>query len=86
MPDDGPSSMFIAANRSSSHPLVIVGHGSGAAFLERQAGWFVERLDLALFVDATMTAAPAIQLQLTMSRNLPTNAVLESLNCRTRCG
>ena len=33
-------------------PLVVVGHGSGAAFLERQAGLrSVERLDLALFVD-----------------------------------
>ena len=34
-------------------PLVVVGHGSGAAFLERQAGLgSVERLDLALLVDA----------------------------------
>src|SRR6202043_1429463 len=34
-------------------PLVVMGHGSSAAFLERQAGLrSVERLDLALFVDA----------------------------------
>ena len=32
--------------------LVVVGHGSGAALLHRQAGLgAVERLDLALFVD-----------------------------------
>ena len=34
-------------------PLVVMGHGSSTAFLERQAGLrSVERLDLALFVDA----------------------------------
>ena len=34
-------------------PLVVMGHGSGAALLERQPGLGpVERLDLALFVDA----------------------------------
>jgi hypothetical protein len=48
-----PSSTFIAASRVvGAVPLVVVGHGSGAALLERQAGLGpVERLDLALFVD-----------------------------------
>ena len=41
-------------------PLVVMGHGSSAAFLERQAGLgSVERLDLALFVDAEHDGAPA---------------------------
>src|ERR1700722_15403165 len=49
-----PSSTFMAAN-SVGVPcsLVIMGHGSSAALLHREAGLSaIERLDLALFVDA----------------------------------
>ena len=40
--------------------LVIVGHGSGATLLQRQTGLCsIERLDLALFIDAESTTACA---------------------------
>jgi hypothetical protein len=70
-------------------PLVIMGHGSSTAFLERQAGLrSVERLDLALFVDAEHDGVRRrIDIEPTMSRSLSTNSgCLDSLNCRTRCG
>ena len=54
LPDDGSVEHVHRGEQGRRPiPLVIVGHGSGAAFLERQAGLgSVERLDLALFVDA----------------------------------
>src|SRR3954471_19938988 len=48
-----PSRMLRAANRVvGPWALVIMGHGAGAALLQRQAGLgAVKRLDLALLVD-----------------------------------
>ena len=43
--------------RGRSVPFVVVGHGSAAALLQRQAGLgAVQRLDLALFVDTSTIA------------------------------
>jgi hypothetical protein len=52
-PDDGSvEHVHGGEQRGRAVPLVVVGHGSGAALLQRQAGLgAVERLDLALLVD-----------------------------------
>ena len=70
-------------------PLVVVGHGSGAAFLERQAGLgSVERLDLALFVDAEHDGVRrGISIEPNdVAQLLDEGWVIGQLNCRTRCG
>jgi hypothetical protein len=47
-----PSSTERGEQRCRAVSLVVVGHGSGATFLQRQAGLgAVKRLDLALFVE-----------------------------------
>ena len=69
--------------------LVIMGHGARAALFERQAGLgSVERLDLALFVDAEhdgvrrrIDIKPHHVAQLVSD-----SGSLESLKSRTRCG
>ena len=69
--------------------LVVVGHGPGAALLQRQAGLgAVERLDLALLVDRQhdgvrrrIDVEPDDVAQL-----VDEGGSLDSLNWRTRCG
>src|SRR6202040_572577 len=67
--------------------LVVVGHGSGATFLQRQAGLgAVKRLDLALFVERQNNGV-SWRIDPTTSRNLSTKrGSFESLNWRTRWG
>jgi hypothetical protein len=97
-----PMALRVAANHGSVEqvhrhkqgrrpvPLVVMGHGSGAALLERQPGLGpVERLDLALFVDAEhdsvrrrIDVEPDDVAQLADE----VGVVGHNLNCRTRCG
>jgi hypothetical protein len=69
--------------------FVIMGHGSGAALLHRQAGLVaVERLDLAFLVDGK---DDGVRRRIDMEPNDTAQfadeiGARESLNCRIRCG
>jgi hypothetical protein len=68
-------------------PLVVVGHGSGAAFFHRQAGLSsIKRLDLALLIDRQNDGVRRrIDVEPDHVAHLSTNSgSLESLNCRMR--
>ncbi len=71
-------------------PLVVMGHSSGAAPLHRQAGLStIERLDLALFVDAEHHGVGTADRHRDRPRgaSLSTNSgSFDRLNLRTRCG
>ena len=70
-------------------PLVIVGHGAGAAFLHGQSRLgAIQRLDLALLVDRQDHGmGRRVDVSPTMSRTFAANCgSLESLKVRMRCG
>jgi hypothetical protein len=86
-----PSSPFIAANRVVvPFRLVVMGHGPGAAPLQRQPGLrSVERLDLALFIDAehdSMRRRIDVELDDVAQLADEVRVAPDSLNCRTRWG